>query len=330
MNDRMRNLKKIILGFFAAFLGGKDIAVAIELPEITDEHLKNQKIIPERCRLEDAGTRESYFKLTLPYTGLPQESWKHITLLSGLADEIFRNPEVSRLFAKDPAGYLESLGLKGDELDPETIEVKIILSLGNERVREAIKSNKPDAFVNALEELGLLDYKNIRVSSLLSKTRAEILSDPTIRRTLEELGINEAQLIENEKAIFPAITVAYLIALVVSQAGVAYNVVAWVNATTTATVAVDEYAWANTTARVYGDDESERNALNLPPFMLARFMGGSRFSEEAFQQYLDKCTDSLMNAVYALAAKNGTAVTLDDSRMRSFFRKQIQKQLENK
>jgi len=313
MKSLLTAIKKGLLSLLALFIGGQDTIRAIELPEM-DESLKNQDIIPEPCPNKEANSeREAVSPLVLPYTEMPQETVGYIRALSTLAEDIFRDPDAAKDFARGPSVYLKRLGLRGDGLDSGTTEVKVILALGNDKVRAAIQNNDPEGFIKSLEELGLLDYKRVKISGILAKSRAEILKDPHTRRALKEMGIKEPERQPSREEIvplvYPVVALAYLVA-----AAAAY-------------VVVTLLYYTSISPGPAGDstDDDNKSGPAMPALLLANFMGGKDFSEKTFQRYIDNHVDTMISTIHRLAMK-AKAPPADEILMRDFLKKQLLKQ----
>jgi hypothetical protein len=81
--------------------------------------------------------------------------------LSSLARNILNDPRVAQLFSADPAGYLAERGLGDVTLDLGSHEVKVVLALGDEDVREAAAKGDKAGYLKLMEDRGLLRFNGL-------------------------------------------------------------------------------------------------------------------------------------------------------------------------
>lgn len=215
-------------------------------------------------------------RLSLAQTDIPQVMWEDVSALCALAGDVFENPEIAATFARNPADYLESRGIKNSKLTPNTFEVKIVLSLGDASVKDAIKRGDTKEFLRLLESKGLFDYPDS--SYFLMKYGEQFNS--LARSAPYGENVN--------KFCTPPMTFCYLIAAVVSQAAIAYNVAVAVNAEVWLNVHFDTNLWTS---------GSEDRKPSTVPLQMAFIMGGENFAAQTagtyFETYIERIAASI-------------------------------------
>jgi hypothetical protein len=90
---------------------------------------------------------------------IPRHLQDQAMALCILAKDVISNPqEAGRRFSANPKAYLAERGITDIELDMNSREVKIVLALGDERVREAATKGDASRYLQLLEERGLLNF----------------------------------------------------------------------------------------------------------------------------------------------------------------------------
>lgn len=317
--------KRFFLGFFAFLIGGENVATAIDLPAVADKAAP-VPAAPERVSPQSPAATRRMIKLHLPYTTLPKETWDYVAVLCNLAEDVFVNPDVSRSFAENPQKYLRSIGLKGNELDPESVEVKVVLAMGNQRVRDAVVAHRPDLFIKELEAMGMLDNLANMQSAIAKKCANEAMIQEIKGLIGKELPIANLE----DKVIAVTVTVAaafvavMVVTLVWSQAGGVFNVAVAINAAVEVNLAVEQNIALETRTYTYGEDEKGQKASSLSPFMLARFLGGEQFSEESTQAYTDRFVENIASTIENLKIVKEQKTMIDGALLRTILKKQVQ------
>ncbi|MBI4350249.1 MAG: hypothetical protein HY550_02315 [Elusimicrobia bacterium] len=325
MTKLLLTAKRMTLSLFAFLLGSESFAGVIELPSIDNEPI-NKPIFPGKVFPQNPEAKRQLIKLHLPYTSIPKETWDYVAVLCNLAEDVFVNPEISKHFAENPKKYLQSIGLKGNELNPEMVEVKVILAMGNQRVRAAVVAHRPDLFIKELEALGMLD----KLTTMRSAIAEKCVNEMMVKEIRELIGRDiPITMMEDKLFLVTVSVVAALVAVIVgavvwSQVGGAFNVGVAVNAAVEVNLAVEQNVTLETRTYVYGEDEKGRSASNLSPFMLARFLGGEKFSEESTRAYTDKFVEDMASTIENLKILKEHKTVIDGTLLRSILRKQIQ------
>jgi len=113
------------------------------------EDVNNILIVPDPAAEE---LRLSFSK------SIPRHLQDQAMALCILAKDVIANPqEAGRRFSANPKAYLAERGITDIELDMNSREVKIVLALGDERVREAAMNGDARRYLQLLEERGLLN-----------------------------------------------------------------------------------------------------------------------------------------------------------------------------
>jgi len=252
-------------------------------------------------------------RLSMSRTDLPPEAWQDVAALSLLARDVFDNPGVARSFSRDPAAYLKTVGLDDVRLDPEAIEVKVALALGDPDVRGAIDREDPRGFVQALEARGLLTSP--QPSQLAERIGAQ----------LEVLRSQQGGSFSPEACSVFAICIAavWIWVAVVQDAVVAVAVAA----------AVSVYAYVLVSTSVAGGGgggRRRRTAVMLqdrPSFQLAGALGGNDFGDRVAETFVEDNVEKIAAAVESLEAYR-KAGALSPDRLRHLVRAQMLRQLQ--
>jgi hypothetical protein len=113
------------------------------------EDINNILVVPDPAAEE---LRLSFSK------SIPRHLQDQAMALCVLAKDVIANPqEAGRRFSANPKAYLAERGITDIELDMNSREVKIVLALGDERVREAAMNGDARRYLQLLEERGLLN-----------------------------------------------------------------------------------------------------------------------------------------------------------------------------
>jgi hypothetical protein len=252
-------------------------------------------------------------RLSMSHADLPPEAWQDVTALSLLAQDVFDNPGVAQSFSRDPAAYLKAVGLDDVRLDPEAIEVKVALALGDPDVRDAIDREDPRAFVQALETRGLI--RSPQPSQLAERIGAQ----------LESLRSQQGGSFSPEACSVLAICIAavWIWVAVVQDAVVAVAVAA----------AVSVYAYVLVSTSVAGGGgggRRRRTAVMLqdrPSFKLAGALGGRDFGDRVAETFVEDNVEKIAAAVESLEPYR-KAGALSPDRLRHLVRAQMLRQLQ--
>lgn len=164
-----------------------------------------------------------------------------IMAIAKLSHDVFLDSEVAKEFSQDPKRYLRSIGLGDVDLDIDCVEVKAVLALGDQEIKDALVRNDYNEYINLLESKNYLNYNTIKCDKELANYLSQQIDDnPQLKALMKQ----EADLSPGIQAV--AIFPFYAVAVAVSQAAVAYNVAAAVNAG----VAINVGAWVNVAAWV--------------------------------------------------------------------------------
>lgn len=224
-------------------------------------------------------------RYSIARTDLPPGTWDDVVALGLLAQDVFERPEVARALARDPHGYLRTIGLEEVALDPQAIEVKVALALGDPDVRAAIEADDPRAFLQAIENRGLL--RNPEPSQL-----AERLSEQ-IEAVKARLGTT----VSPEACSAVAVCISTILLAVWIYVGAVQDVVV----TTFAGVAVSIYAFALIYVKVGGHKRMFPGAaLESPSFRMASALGGQDFGDRVAARFVDDNVERVVNAVLSL------------------------------
>jgi hypothetical protein len=245
-------------------------------------------------------------RFSLARTDLPPDTWRDVVALGFLAQDVFDRPEVARAFSRDPAGYLRAVGLEDVALDPESVEVKVALALGDPEVRAAIEADSPGQFLAALERRGLLHSPE--PSQLASRLAAHL----------------EAAQASAEPGLSPesCTVVAVCLAAVWIWVGVIQDVVAAV----TAAALVSIYAYALIYTETGGPKIEGQPLLGHPSFRMAGALGGSAFRDRALEEFVGRNVDRIATAVESLQVYRDRR-PLEPGALRDLVRQQLARQL---
>lgn len=129
-------------------------------------------LVPSANSLED--------KLVLPLakSGLPPQFWGKLRAVSSVVAGVLNSPDEASEFARSPARYLQAQGLDHSDGTLQDETVKLVVTLSNPSVREAISRKDHVAFMRYLKATGALDFDasflQMELESALSRNVGEI------------------------------------------------------------------------------------------------------------------------------------------------------------
>lgn len=249
-------------------------------------------------------------RLSLSRTDVPPEAWRDVAALSVLAQDVFDHPEVASAFHDDPQGYLKAVGLDDVTLDPEAVEVKVALALGDPDVRSAIARDDPRAFVQALQGRGLL--RSPEPSQLAQRIGAQL---DGLKTRLEHDPVPES-----------CTVVAICLAAVWVWVAVVQDAVV----TVAVAAVVSLYAYALVSTSAYGDGRPRKASRLLednPSVRLAGALGGPDFGDRVADSFVEENVERIAAAVETLEAYRAAGV-LAPERLRALVRTQMLRQLQ--
>ena len=265
--------------------------------------------VPESVRPRTP-LQHDLLRLSLSRTDVPPEAWRDVVALSLLAQDVFDNPEVASSFHRDPVLYLKAIGLDDVRLDPEAIEVKVALALGDPDVRSAIDRDDPRAFVQALESRGLI--RSPEPSQLAQRIGAQL--DGIKSR----LGADPVP--ESCTAVAICLAAVWVWVAVIQDAVVAVAVAA----------VVTLYAYALVSTGVGGGGRPRKASMLLednPSIRLAGALGGPGFGDRVADTFVEENVERIAAAVETLEAYRRAGV-LPPGRLRALVRSQMLRQLQ--
>jgi hypothetical protein len=246
-------------------------------------------------------------RYSLSRTDIPPEVWEDVLAVGLLAQDVFDHPEIAQAFSRNPRGYLNRIGLGYVSLDPNAIEVKVALALGDPEIRDAAARRDPEAFLRAIEDRGLL--QNPEPSQFVSKLSSQI----------EEMKSSLGPDVSPESC--SAVTICALAVWV--WVAVVQDVVVAV----AATVVVSVYAYAFVYASGALPKKKTVNVLQqAPSFRLAGALGGEEFGDQVAEAYLDDNVEKIAAAISSLRIYRDQA-PLGDQQLRDLVRAQMIRQI---
>lgn len=247
-------------------------------------------------------------RLALARTEVPPGAWQDVVALGLLAQDVFDDPRVARAFTRDPAAYLKTIGLEDVRLDPEAVEVKVALALGDPDIREAIQRDDARAFVQALEGRGLIR----------SPEPSQIAQH--IGSQMETIKARLGDSISPEACTVTAICVAavWVWVAVVQNAVVAVAVAA--------VVSLYAYALVSTSA-IGGKRKAAMVLEDNPSLRLAGALGGPAFGDRVADAFVEENVDRIASAVESLEAYRQAGALAGD-RLRALVRAQMLRQIQ--
>jgi len=269
--------------------------------------------VPESVRPRTP-LQHDLLRLSMSRTDVPPEAWRDVAALSLLAQDVFDNPDVASAFHRDPQNYLKAVGLEDVRLDPEAVEVKVALALGDPDVRSAIDRDDPRAFVQALEGRGLIRSPEPsvlaqRIGSQLEGLKGRLDTNPVP---------------ESCTAVAICIAAVWVWVAVIQDAVVAVAVAA----------VVSLYAYALISTSAYGGGKRRRRRARLstsldhnPSFRLAGALGGPEFGDRVAESFVEENVERIASAVETLDIYR-KAGALQPDRLRDLVRAQMLRQLQ--
>jgi len=269
--------------------------------------------VPESVRPRTP-LQHDLLRLSLSRTDVPPEAWRDVVALSLLAQDVFDDPGVASAFHRDPQSYLKAVGLDDVKLDPDAVEVKVALALGDPDVRSAIDRDDPRAFVQALEGRGLI--RSPEPSQLAQRIGAQL---DGLKGRLETDPVPESC-----TALAICLAAVWVWVAVIQDAVVAVAVAA----------VVSLYAYALISTSAYGGGGRRRRKARLsmaldhnPSFRLAGALGGPDFGDRVADSFVEENVERIASAVETLEAYQKAGV-LPPERLRALLRSQMLRQLQ--
>jgi len=338
MQNKSGKMKKFLLGFWGLLLGGNTVATAgpQKLNNLPTKTPSNESCDANSQGIHHYSPDGISLELSLIKNGMPERVRNQVLALSLLAENIFACPVVAEEFSQNPAEYLSKIGMENVRINKESQEVKIILALGDPKIREAVKRGDIDTFLKQLDARGLL--KRPETSMFATQFEESVRLDVAVdaislvaaqaKATVSVSGVSVSkqgtalQSIQKREEIAAVITVAYAIAAVVSQAAVGYNVVAAINA------AVETNLVVHSNVRVMGVESSSDMILGAPGFQVARLLGGDPFTRQAADKFLEVNSERIASAIENMESYRAKT-PLDADVLRNMIRKQISMHMRN-
>jgi len=227
-------------------------------------------------------------RYSLARSDLPPAVWDDVVALSVLARDVLENPEVAQAFSRGPGRYLAAIGIDEVALDPKTIEVRLALALGDPAIRRALEQDDPAAFLQALEERGLL--QSVEPSRLAEE----------LTRHIEQVGALTADGATAESCSAVVVCVALALATVWVWVLLIQDVAAAVNVGALATVTVSVLIYTGIINARYMVPESGL-LRRQTPFLLATALGGDRFADRSVSLFIDRNVERIAAAVETLS-----------------------------
>lgn len=257
---------------------------------------------------------DDLLRLSLARTDLPVETWRDLAALSGLAQDVFDNPEVAQSFTRDPQRYLQAAGLGDVRLDPQAIETRVALALGDPELRAAIQQDDPGAFLRGLEARGLL--ASAEPSQIAARIQARLAASET-------LAVNEEVPGEG-----PAPEACSVLAICIAAVWVWVVVIQDAIATVNAVALVNIYAYALIYTGTAGPKKRRMiGALDSEPSLrVAGLLGGGDFAERVADRFVEENVEKIALAVESLDTYR-TSGKADAARLRELLRSQMHRQI---
>jgi len=92
---------------------------------------------------------------------IPGQLQGQMMALCALARDVISNSQSGRRFTADPKNYLAEMGITGVTLDMDSREVKTVIALGDEEVREAVRNGDIKRYVLLMEAKGVFDANTL-------------------------------------------------------------------------------------------------------------------------------------------------------------------------
>jgi len=263
------SLTKSILGLSAASL----IAASCSNDNLWIESDEKSEYL---VTLDDEGKAALSINLT-------QDEIKYLNFLDKLGRDVIKEPVVARQFASDPSAFVQQYGYNGKISLDEGL-LKLVLALGDEDINTAVNQNDITTALALMQDKGILD--DISNSDINLK-----FSDEEIKKIYSEMGIHvDDDFISQKKYGFAAVWPVYVVAAVMSQVGVGYNVVAGINVAVAVTVYLMVEAW--------GQVQNVDNVTNANlPLKLWSLKGQAANTYVAADKYITGQSKKIVNMV---------------------------------
>lgn len=150
---------------------------------------------------------------------LSTEETNYLNFLNGLATDIIKEPTIAREFARDPSTFVKQYGYK-DKVFLDEGMLKLILTLGDEDINNAINQKDVTKAIELMKRKGLLDdICNSKMKIQFSKEE--------ISKIYKQMGANFDKETFDEKISIStavAVTVFYVLAAAIESVAVGYSV----------------------------------------------------------------------------------------------------------
>lgn len=207
------------------------------------------------------------------HISLTREQIEYLKCLSKLSDKIIKDRSFAKSFAKDPNScmrdYLEQFGIdskrSGFNIMEDESLFKIVNALTDDDIAMAIKENNVKNYLLLMYKKGYLE-----TSSKINDYN-NLLSIEEKKNLLKSIGLEDPIAEEAEHYVMAAAVVAlfYAAAAVVSWVAVAYTVLGFINAATTATVLTYAGAITETKVKTSGLTSAIELGSNFDVYMLS-------------------------------------------------------------
>lgn len=202
---------------------------------------------------------------------VPRHMQEQAIALCLLAKDVIARPhEAGRRFSADPKAYLAEKGIVDIDLDLNSREVRIVLALGDDAVREAALKGDTARYLQLLENKGLLDLNSVSAFKTFEK-------DKNI----------DSQLYQ-EAAVFSTLATAISVVTVVTE------VVTETQATTLAVI----YA----RAMVMGVSDEEKDVLGGIEGKMTALFWGRDAAREMLAKHISEKSEQWASALEKLPA----------------------------
>lgn len=214
---------------------------------------------------------------------LTHDEIEYLKFLDKLGKDVIKEPAVARQFASDPNAFIQQYGYKG-EINLDEGMLKLVLALGDEDINTAVNQNDITTALALMQNKGILD--DISNSDINIK-----FSDEEIKKIYAEMGIEvDNEFIAQNRYSFAAVWPVYVVAAVVSQVGIGYNVAAAVNVVAAVTVYFAVEAW--------GQAKNMDNVTNANlPLKIWSLKGQDANTYVAADQYVSDQSRKIVNLV---------------------------------
>jgi hypothetical protein len=253
-------------------------------------------------------------RLSLARTDLPVETWRDLAALAGLARDVFDNPDVARAFTRDPQRYLQAAGMDDVRLDPQAIETRVALALGDPELHAAIERDDPGAFLRGLEARGLL--ASAEPSQIAGRLQARLAAGPGLALAAEPVEGEPSP--EACTLVLICLVAAWVWVVVVQDAVAAVN----------ATALVNVYAYVLIYTGIEGPGKTKALSVldGQPSLRVAGLLGGGDFAGKVADRFVEENVEKIAVAVESLAAYRDSGKA-DPVRLRTLVAAQMRRQI---